>query len=62
MAGEKPSKGVYETFDSGDGPLVPDGMEGDFAHYDSESGLASYTMNEADDTQGAVPEVPKQKR
>lgn len=62
MAGEKPSKGVYETFDSGDGPTVPDGMEDDFAHADSESGLSNYTLNEADDSEGNVPEVPKVKR
>ncbi len=62
MAGEKPSKGVYETFDSGGGPTVPEGAREDFAHQDSDGGLENYTMNEADDSQGTVPEIPKVKR
>lgn len=61
MAGEKPSTGQYETFDSGDGPTVPDGMESDFANMDSKEGLNNYCQNAVDDNQGAVPEVPSKK-
>lgn len=45
---------AYETFDSGEGPVVPDGMEGDFAHNDanpSDQGVESL----------AVPELPQKK-
>lgn len=60
--GEKSSEGQYETFDSGEGPTVPDGTEGDFAHQDSEEGLNGYTLNEIDTESGSVPEVPSRKR
>jgi hypothetical protein len=53
----------FETFDSGDGPVVPDGMEEDFAHADSQ-GLGGYTMNkiELDTLHGGVPVVDSTKR
>lgn len=60
MKGE--SGGFYQTFDSGDGPVVPSSAKGDFAHQDSGEGLSNYTSNKADDEQGSVPEVPKTKR
>lgn len=60
----KEERGVsdfYQTFTSGDGPVVPDGMEDDFANQDGK-GLSDYCMNEVDDTQGNVPVVPSKKR
>jgi hypothetical protein len=62
MAGEKPSSGVYETFDSGDGPTVPDESRSDFANADSKEGLESYCSNQAQVEQGLNPEVPSKKR
>lgn len=55
MAGEKPSSGSYETFDSGDGPTVPASAKSDFAHNDSKEAIASGK----DVEHGAVPEVPQ---
>lgn len=60
MAGEKPSTGTYETFDSGGGPTIPEGEAGNFANRDSAGGLD--TSNAADSETGSVPEVPSTKR
>ena len=63
LAGEgKGRSGFYETFDSGDGPTVPEGMQGDFAHHDSDGGLESYTSNPVSGLDTEVPEVPAKKR
>lgn len=50
MPGEKPSKGEYETFDSGGGPTIPDKD-----NYDNVDANPSDHGVE----QGAVPEVPQ---
>lgn len=52
----------FQTFDSGDGVLVPDGMEGDFAHMDGK-GLGSYCQNQPDlnSVHGSVPSVESKK-
>jgi hypothetical protein len=54
----------YQTFDSGNGPVVPKGMESDFAHQDSDDGLNNYCLNQPDidGLHGAVPEVPLRKK
>ena len=54
----------FETFDSGSGVLVPEGMEGDFAHQDGGAGLSGYTLNKIDmgTVHGGVPEVNSNKR
>jgi len=60
MAQEKDSN-TYETFDSGAGPVVPEGESGNFAHMDS-TGLQGYTSNEVTGLDLEVPEVPAKKR
>lgn len=52
----------YQTFSSGDGPIIPSDCKKDFAEMDSSTGLSSYTMNGVNDEQGSVPEVPSVKR
>jgi len=47
-------KSQYETFDSGDGPVVPESAKGDMAHNDadpSDQGVEDL----------AVPELPQKK-
>lgn len=56
----KAGKDFYETFDSGDGPTVPDGCEDDFANRDSAGGLK--TDNAIDDMPQSNPEMPSKKR
>lgn len=57
----KPSQGKevdsYETFDSGDGPLVSEKDSGNYQHRDS-----ALTSEGEQAEHGAVPEVPQKKR
>lgn len=48
--------GFYETFDSGAGPVIPEGCAKDFDHNDSASALSD------SDDHGSVPEVPQGKK
>lgn len=51
-------KGEFETFNSGDGPLVPESAKGDFDDRDGD-----LHCDGADDVEhGAVPELPQKKR
>lgn len=52
-------KGIYETFDSGGGPTVPEGHEKDFAHADSDGGLDKSGAESA--KQLDVPAQPQKK-
>lgn len=51
----------YETFTSGKGPVIPDGMEKDFDTMDG-VGLGNYTKNAISGLDLEVPEVPSTKR
>lgn len=47
----------FETFDSGDGPTIPDSKRGDYAHRDSSGGLSS-KGDEGQDKEQGIPSVP----
>lgn len=46
----------YQTFDSGSGPVIPEGEKGSFDHMDDGGG--SYTSNEVTGLDLQVPQVP----
>lgn len=46
--------GMYETFDSGAGPVVPEKCKGDFDNSDSKEGLKDQGVEH-----GAIPTVPQ---
>jgi hypothetical protein len=59
---ERGKSEFYETFDSGDGPTVPDSHRSEMDHKDAGKGLTNYTSNKADKNQMNVPEMPSKKR
>lgn len=57
--GGSSSDSMFETFDSGGGPTVPEECKGDFAHMDDGG---SYPGEGDLGEHGAVPEVPSKKK